>query len=78
VFFKCEWGIGNRVLTFLFPIHLTDIKQIYLIGGCDGAEANRTYFRDIAIGLPRDAVVLTLGCGKYRMCVSIRVSLEGV
>lgn len=45
---------------------MTDIKQIYLIGGCDGAEANRTYFRDIAVGLPRDSVVLSLGCGKYR------------
>jgi hydroxylamine reductase (hybrid-cluster protein) len=32
-----------------------------VIGGCDGAEANRTYFRDIALGLPNDAVVLTLG-----------------
>lgn len=32
---------------------------------CDGAEANRTYFRDIAMGVPRDSVVLTLGCGAY-------------
>ncbi|TFJ84678.1 hypothetical protein NSK_004142 [Nannochloropsis salina CCMP1776] len=48
-------------------INTGDIKQLYLIGGCDGAEANRTYFRDIATGLPRDAVILTLGCGKYRM-----------
>lgn len=78
MFLKCEWRKDYRVLTFFYPTHLTDIKQIYLIGGCDGAEANRTYFRDIAIGLPRDAVVLTLGCGKYRMCVSIPVSLEGV
>eukprot|EP00624_Nannochloropsis_granulata_P001023 evm.model.NODE_14657_length_24266_cov_18.389475.5 len=37
-------------------INTGDIKQIYLIGGCDGAEANRTYFRDIAVGLPRDSV----------------------
>lgn len=57
---------------------MTDIKQIYLIGGCDGAEANRTYFRDIAVGLPRDSVVLTLGCGKYRMQVSFRLFMLGL
>ena len=50
-------------------INTGDVKQLYLIGGCDGAEANRTYFRDIALGLPRDSVVLTLGCGTY--CVLV-------
>ena len=61
-------GTNKEILTF--PphfLHPTDIKQIYLIGGCDGAEANRTYFRDIAVGLPRDSVVMTIGCGKYRL-----------
>jgi hydroxylamine reductase len=41
-------GIADKIIN---AIDTGDIKQMYLIGGCDGAEANRTYFRDIATGL---------------------------
>lgn len=43
-----------------------DIKHFFVIGGCDGAEGDRSYFGDLAKNLPQDAVILTLGCGKYR------------
>ncbi|CAM9754172.1 unnamed protein product [Chrysoparadoxa australica] len=43
-----------------------DIGHFYLIGGCDGAEGDRSYFRDLALNVPDNAVVMTLGCGKYR------------
>jgi hydroxylamine reductase len=42
------------------------IKRFFVVGGCDGAEAERSYFKDIAMNVPQDSVVLTLGCGKYR------------
>eukprot|EP00245_Coleochaete_scutata_P007485 TRINITY_DN22909_c0_g1_i1.p1 TRINITY_DN22909_c0_g1~~TRINITY_DN22909_c0_g1_i1.p1 ORF type:complete len:654 (+),score=134.56 TRINITY_DN22909_c0_g1_i1:136-2097(+) len=42
------------------------IKRFFLIGGCDGWEGERSYYKDLARGLPQDAVVLTLACGKYR------------
>lgn len=42
------------------------IKHFFLIGGCDGAAPGRNYYTDFADHAPRDAVVLTLGCGKYR------------
>ncbi|CAI7733085.1 unnamed protein product [Closterium sp. NIES-53] len=42
------------------------ISHLFLIGGCDGWEGERSYFRDLALSLPQDAVVLTLACGKYR------------
>lgn len=42
------------------------IKHFFVVGGCDGAEGERSYFRDVAQGAPKDSVVLTLGCGKYR------------
>ena len=42
------------------------IKHFFVIGGCDGAKSGRNYFTEIAEQLPQDAVVLTLGCGKFR------------
>ena len=42
------------------------IKRFFVIGGCDGAEAERNYFGDLAASLPNDTMILTLGCGKYR------------
>lgn len=43
------------------------IKRFVLIGGCDGAEVGRNYYTELAETMPRDWVVLTLGCGKFRV-----------
>lgn len=43
------------------------VKRFFVIGGCDGAEVGRNYYSRLAHGLPEEAVVLTLGCGKYRI-----------
>ena len=42
------------------------IKHFFLIGGCDGYELERTYYTDFAKKVPRDCVILTLACGKFR------------
>ncbi len=42
------------------------IKHFYLIGGCDGARAGRNYYTDLVKATPKDSIVLTLACGKYR------------
>lgn len=42
------------------------IKHFFLIGGCDGAKSGRNYFTDFAHQTPKDTVILTLGCGKFR------------
>ena len=36
------------------------------MGGCDGRHKERQYFTDVALALPKDAVILTAGCAKYR------------
>ena len=43
------------------------IKRFFVIGGCDGAEPGRNYFNEYAQALPNESVILTLGCGKYRI-----------
>jgi hydroxylamine reductase len=42
------------------------LKRLFLVGGCDGARTGRDYFTELAESLPKDCVLLTLGCGKYR------------
>ncbi len=52
--------------TLLEMIGKGDIKNLFLIGGCDGARPGRNYFHDLAMATPRDSLILTLGCGKFR------------
>ncbi len=42
------------------------IKHFFLIGGCDGAKPGRNYYTEFAELVPKDCVILTLACGKYR------------
>lgn len=42
------------------------IRHFFLVGGCDGAKAGRNYYTEFVEKVPRDCVVLTLACGKYR------------
>ncbi|MEG2739465.1 hydroxylamine reductase [Clostridium sp.] len=43
-----------------------DIRHFFLIGGCDGARPGRNYYTEFAEKVPKDCVILTLACGKYR------------
>ena len=52
--------------TLLDLIGKGEVKNIFLIGGCDGARPGRNYFHDLAVATPQDSLVLTLGCGKFR------------
>lgn len=42
------------------------LRHFFLIGGCDGARAGRNYFTEFAKQVPKDCIILTLACGKYR------------
>ena len=42
------------------------IRRFFLIGGCDGARPGRNYYTEFAKMVPKDCVILTLACGKYR------------
>jgi hydroxylamine reductase len=42
------------------------IRHFFLVGGCDGAKPGRNYFTEFAQKVPKDCVILTLACGKYR------------
>ena len=42
------------------------IKHFFLVGGCDGAHPGRNYYTEFVKQTPKDTVVLTLACGKFR------------
>jgi hydroxylamine reductase len=42
------------------------VRHFFLIGGCDGAKPGRNYYTEFAQQVPKDCVILTLACGKYR------------
>ncbi len=56
-------GLADQVIA---AVKSGAIKHFYLIGGCDGAKSGRNYYTDFANAVPKDSVILTLACGKYR------------
>jgi len=42
------------------------IKRFVVMAGCDGRHKTRDYYTDVAKTLPKDTVILTAGCAKYR------------
>lgn len=42
------------------------ISHFFLVGGCDGARVGRNYYTDFVKQTPKDSIILTLACGKYR------------
>lgn len=43
-----------------------NIKHFFLVGGCDGDKSERHYYTEFTHQAPKDSLILTLGCGKYR------------
>lgn len=42
------------------------IKKFFVMAGCDGRQSKRNYYTDFAAALPKDTVILTAGCAKYK------------
>ena len=43
-----------------------NISHFFLVGGCDGARTGRNYYTEFVKQSPKDSIILTLACGKYR------------
>lgn len=42
------------------------LKRFIVMAGCDGRQKSREYYTEVASKLPKDTVILTAGCAKYR------------
>jgi hydroxylamine reductase len=56
-------GVADKVIE---AVKSGQLRHFFLVGGCDGAKPGRDYYTDFAESVPRDCVVLTLACGKFR------------
>lgn len=56
-------GIADKIID---AVKKGKIKHFFLIGGCDGAKPGRNYYTEFAERVPKDCIILTLACGKYR------------
>lgn len=56
-------GVADTVIE---AVRNKAIRHFFLVGGCDGAKPGRDYFTKFVEQVPKDCVVLTLACGKFR------------
>ena len=56
-------GVADKVIG---AVKSKDIRHFFLVGGCDGAKPGRNYFTQFVEQVPKDCMVLTLACGKFR------------
>jgi hydroxylamine reductase len=56
-------GVAGQVIE---AVKNKAIRHFFLVGGCDGAKPGRNYYTQLVDQIPKDCVVLTLACGKFR------------
>ena len=54
------------------------IRHFFLVGGCDGAKPGRNYYTEFVEKAPKDTVILTLACGKFRFFDKDLGSIDGL
>lgn len=64
-------GFGHQAIlssagTIVEAVKNGQLRHFFLVAGCDGQRAERSYYRDFVQLTPPDSVVLTLACGKFR------------
>lgn len=56
-------GVADKVVE---AVKSGAIRHFFLVGGCDGARSGRDYYTEFAESVPKDCVIMTLACGKFR------------
>lgn len=68
-------GLADKIISL---VKAGKIKHFFLIGGCDGAKPGRNYYTEFAEKVPKDCIILTLACGKYRFNKLDFGEIEGI
>jgi hydroxylamine reductase len=56
-------GVADKVIE---AVKERKIRHFFLVGGCDGAKPGRNYYTQFVEKAPKDTVIMTLACGKFR------------
>ncbi len=68
-------GLADKIIA---AVKAGKIKRFFFIGGCDGAKPGRNYYTRIAELVPKDCVILTAACGKYRFNYQDFGTIDGI
>ena len=68
-------GVAGTVVDAVKKGH---IKHFFLVGGCDGAKPGRSYYTEFVEKAPKDTVILTLACGKFRFFDKDLGTIDGI
>ena len=68
-------GVADKVVGL---VKEGKIKHFFLVGGCDGSKPARSYYAEFVEKVPKDCVVLTLACGKFKFFDKQLGNIEGI
>lgn len=68
-------GVADKVIE---AVKAGKIRHFFLVGGCDGRKKERDYYREFVLKAPKDTVILTLACGKFRFFDEDLGEIEGI
>ncbi len=68
-------GAADKIISL---VKAGKIRRFFLVAGCDGAKPGRSYYTEFVEKVPKDCVVLTLACGKYRFNSLDLGDIEGI
>jgi hydroxylamine reductase len=68
-------GVADKVVE---AVKAGDIRHFFLVAGCDGAKPGRNYYTEFVEEAPRDTVILTLACGKFRFFDKDLGEIDGI
>jgi hydroxylamine reductase len=68
-------GVAGKVVD---AVKNKKIRHFFLVGGCDGAKPGRSYYTEFVEKVPKDCVVLTLACGKFRFFDKDLGDIDGI
>ena len=68
-------GVSGKIIDL---VKTGKIRRFFLVGGCDGSKPVRNYYTQFVEKVPRDCVVLTLACGKFKFFDKQLGDIEGI
>ena len=68
-------GVAEKVVKL---VKEGKIRHFFLVGGCDGSKPARSYYTEFVEKVPKDCIVLTLACGKFKFFDKQLGNIEGI
>ncbi len=69
------WDLKDKVMD---AVQSGKIRKFFVMAGCDGRHKTREYYTEFAKALPKEAVILTAGCAKYRYNKIVTDDIDGI